>query len=72
MKTFIKVIGAGLLTLSCVTASDARSHAKRHSPIQSEADYYRSDYDTTRDRESSFVSRPSTGLPNECSTHGGG
>ena len=50
MKIFITVVGAGLLALSCVTASDARSHAKRHSPTQSQADYYRSDYDTVRDR----------------------
>ena len=69
MKTFIRVIGAGLLTLSCVTASDARSHAKRHSPIQNEADYNRSDYDTVRDRG---ISCSDAGLNNECSTHGGG
>jgi len=70
MKTFITVIGAGLLTLSSVTASDARSHVKRNSPIQSEQGYYRSDYDNTvRDRG---ISCSDAGLNNECSTHGGG
>ena len=64
MKTFITMMGAGLLVLSSVTVSDARQ--------QSGADYYRSDYNSTRDRDSSCFSR-STGLPTEfaCSPNGG-
>ncbi len=40
MKTFVIVVGGVLLALSCVTASDARSHAKRQAPTQSEPSYY--------------------------------
>ena len=49
MKSLITIVGGVLLTLSSVTASDARLHAKGQSPVQSEANYSRSDYDTTRD-----------------------
>ena len=68
MKTFVTVVGGVLLALSCVTASDARSHAKRQAPTQSEPTYY----DQERGRDSSCFSR-STGLPNEfaCSSNGG-
>jgi hypothetical protein len=68
MKTFITMMGAGLLVLSSVTVSDARQHARQ----QSGADYYRSDYNSTRDRDSSCFSR-STGIPTEyaCSANGG-
>ena len=68
MKTFVTVLGGVLLALSCVTASDARSHAKRQAPTQSEPTYY----DQERGRDSSCFSR-STGLPNEfaCSSNGG-
>ena len=67
MKTFITMMGAGLLVLSSVTVSDARQHAR-----QSGADSYRSDYNSTRDRDSSCFSR-TTGLPTEfaCSANGG-
>ena len=60
MKTFVTILGAGLLVLSSVTVSDARQHARQ----QSGADYYRSDYGSTRDRDNSCFSR-STGLPTE-------
>ena len=68
MKTLITMMGTGLLVLSSVTVSDARQHARQ----QSGADYYRSDYNSTRDRDSSCFSR-ATGLPTEyaCSTSGG-
>jgi hypothetical protein len=68
MKTFITMMGAGLLVLSSVTVSDARQHARQ----QSGADYYRSDNDSTRDRDSSCFSR-STGIPTQqaCSSNGG-
>jgi len=68
MKTFLTISGGILLALSCVTASDARSHAQRQAPTQSEPTYY----DQERGRDSSCFSR-STGLPNEfaCSSNGG-
>ncbi len=68
MRTLITTIGAALLVLSYATVSDA----KRLSPTQSRVDYYRSDYDTTRDRDNSCFSR-STGLPEQyaCSSNGG-
>ena len=68
MKTFITMMGTGLLVLSSVTVSYARQHARQ----QSGADYYRSDYNSTRDRDSSCFSR-ATGLPTQyaCSTSGG-
>ena len=69
MKTFITMMGAGLLVLSSVTVSDARQHARQ----QSEADSYRSDYNSARDnRDSSCFSR-ATGLSAEraCSANGG-
>ena len=40
MRTFITIVGAVLLALSCVTASDAREHAKRQAPTQSEPTQY--------------------------------
>jgi len=68
MKTFLTISGGILLALSCVTASDARSHAQRQAPTQSEPTYY----DQERGRDSSCFSR-STGLPNQyaCSSNGG-
>ena len=68
MKTFLTISGGILLALSCVTASDARSHAKRQAPTQSEPTYY----DQERGRDSSCFSR-STGLSNQyaCSVNGG-
>jgi len=69
MKTFVTVVGGVLLALSCVTASDARSHAKRQAPTQSEAVYDRSDSNTTRDRDNScFTSVPAL---YGCSANGG-
>ena len=67
MKTFLTVVGGALLALSCVTASDARPHAKQQTPTQSG-----SGYDTTGDRDSSCFSR-STSLSDQyaCSSHGG-
>jgi hypothetical protein len=32
MKTFLTLVGGVLLVLSCVTASDARSHATQQGP----------------------------------------
>ncbi len=71
MKTFLTIAGAVLLALSCATASDARQHAKRVSPTQSEPVFNSSDYNPTRDRDSSCFD--STGLPQlyACSPHGG-
>ena len=68
MKTFLTISSGILLALSCVTASDARSHAQRQGPTQSEPTYY----DQERGRDSSCFSR-STGLPNQyaCSSNGG-
>jgi len=68
MKTFLTISGGILLALSCVTASDARSHAQRQAPTQSEPTYY----DQERGRDSSCFSR-STGLSNQyaCSSNGG-
>jgi hypothetical protein len=68
MKTFLTISGGILLALSFVTASDARQHAKRQAPTQSEPTYY----DQERGRDSSCFSR-STGLPNQyaCSVNGG-
>ena len=40
MRTFITIVGAVVLALSCVTASDAREHAKRQAPTQSEPTQY--------------------------------
>ncbi len=72
MRSFLTVIGAALLVLSYVTISDARPHAKWLGPTQSGADYNRSDYDSSRDGDSSCFSRY-TGLPDQyaCSSHGG-
>ena len=69
MKTLIAVMGAGLLVLSSLTVSNARPYAR----TQSGPDYYRPDYDSSRDRDNSCFSR-STGLPNQfaCSGSGGG
>ncbi len=69
MRFFITIAGAVLLVLSSVTASDARLHAKRQAPTQSELSYYGSNSDTVRSRD---ISCDSVGLRNECSTHGGG
>jgi len=76
MKTFIPIAGAFLLALSCATASDARQHAKRLSPAQSEPVFNNSDYAPTLGRNT--LSRDSscfygTGLPElyACGAHGG-
>jgi hypothetical protein len=68
MKTFVTVVGGALLALSSVTVSDARPHAQRQAPAQSEPTYY----DQERGRDSSCFSR-STGLPDQyaCSSNGG-
>ncbi len=68
MKTFLTISGGILLALSCVTASDARSHANRWAPAQGEPSYYGQE----RGRDSSCFSR-STGLPDQyaCSSNGG-
>jgi hypothetical protein len=70
MKTFITMMGAGLLVLSSVTVSDARQHARQQ---QSGADSYRSDYNNTRDNRDSSCFSGSTGIPTEraCSAGGG-
>ena len=69
MKTFVTIVCGVLLALSCVTASDARQHAKRLSTSQSEAVYDRSDSNTTRDRDNScFASVPAL---YGCSANGG-
>jgi len=39
MKTFVTISGGILLTLSCVTASDARPHNERLKPTQVEVFY---------------------------------
>ena len=72
MRPFMTVMGAGLLGLSYVTVSDARTHAQRPGPTQSQAEYNRFNYDTERDRDSSCFSR-ATGLPSSfaCSSNGG-
>ncbi len=67
MRSFITIMGAGLLVLSAVTVSNA----KKPIPSQRGADYYRPNTDS-RDRDGSCFSR-STGLPEEyaCSSSGG-
>jgi hypothetical protein len=66
MKTFLTIVGAGLLALSCVTASDAREHAKRQAPTQGEPSY------SDQERGNSCFSR-SLGIPDQyaCSSNGG-
>ena len=68
MKTFLTIVGGVLLALSCVTAADAKLHAKRQAPTQSEP----SSYNQERGGDSSCFSR-STGLPDQyaCSSNGG-
>ena len=68
-KTVLTFSVSMLLVAASLTSSDARSHAKRQAPTQSQSSYYRWNYDTTRDRD---VSCSDAGLRNECSTHGGG
>ena len=51
MRTFVTVAGSVLLTVSCVTASDARQHARQQSPTQSQTIYNNSDYNNTRNRD---------------------
>ena len=46
MKTFVTISGGILLTLFCVAPSDARLHANREGPTQSEPSYYYPDYDS--------------------------
>ena len=61
-----------LLVAASATSSNARPHAQRLNPTQSQSVYYHSDSDTSRDRDSSCFSR-STGLPDQyaCSASGG-
>ena len=68
-KTFLTFSVSMLLVAASLTSSDARQHANRQAPTQSEYSY-RSD--TTRDRDSSCFGR-STGLPDQyaCSSQGG-
>jgi hypothetical protein len=70
MRTFIAIVGGGLLAITCATASDARQHAKQVRPTQNEPIYY-PDYNNTRDRDSSCFN--SSGLPElyACSGNGG-
>jgi hypothetical protein len=53
MKTLTAIMGGLLLTLSCVTASDARVHAKRQAQDQSQPTYY--------DRQPTYFDRDSSG-----------
>ena len=48
MKTFLTISAGILLTLSFVATSDARPHANREGPTQSEPSYYNPDYDSQR------------------------
>jgi hypothetical protein len=72
MRTFIKIAGSVLLTVSCVTASDARQHARQQPTTQRQTIYDNSDYNNTRGQDSSCFN--STGLPElyACSGNGGG
>ena len=65
MKTFIAIVGGLLLTLSSATASDARQHANRQAPTQSEP----SSYNQERGGDNSCI----TGVPvmYGCSANGG-
>ena len=67
-KTLLMLSASILLVAATATSSDARQQARQ----QSGADSYRSDYNSTRDRDSSCFSR-STGIPTEfaCSVNGG-
>ncbi len=46
MKTFVTISGGILLALSCVATSDARLHANRQAPTQSEPSNYNPDQDS--------------------------
>jgi len=71
-KTFVTFSAGMLLVAASATSSDARQHAQRQALTQSESSYYRSGYDTARDRDSSCFSR-ATGLSDQyaCSSNGG-
>lgn len=68
LSTFSAIV---LLAAASVTSSDAKPHANRVSPTQSESVYYNSDYNGTPRPDNSCFS--STGLPEmyACSSHGG-
>ena len=70
-KTFLTFSASMLLVAASVTSSDARPHGTRLTRTQSESTYYHSDYNGTRDRDSSCFR--STGLPDlyACSANGG-
>jgi len=68
-KTLLGFLASVLLVAGSATSSDARPHAKRLSPTQSESSY-RSDYDTTRDRDSSCFQSIGPAMY-ACSSHGG-
>ena len=67
-KTLLTFSASILLVAAYAASSDARSHAQRQAPTQSEPTYY----DQERGRDSSCFSR-STGIPNQyaCSVNGG-
>jgi hypothetical protein len=67
-KTILTFSVSMLLVAASLTPSDARSHAKRQAPTQSEP----SSYNQERGGDSSCFSR-ATGLPTEyaCSANGG-
>ena len=48
MKTFVRISGGILLTLSYVAPSDARPHANGVGSTQSEPSTYNTDYDSQR------------------------
>jgi hypothetical protein len=66
-KTLFTFAASVLLVAASATSSDARSHAKRQAPIQSESVYYH--WDSNNMRDSSCFS----GLPAlyACSVNGG-
>jgi hypothetical protein len=72
MRTFLTLAGGVLVTVSCVTASDARQNTRQLPPTQRQTIYNNYDYNNTRNLDSSCFY--STGLPElyACSGKGGG
>ena len=69
MKTFLAIAGGGLLALSCVTASDARSRTNQQAPTQIPTQSEPTYYNQERGRDNScFYSVPAM---YGCSTNGG-
>jgi hypothetical protein len=68
-KTLFTLSATLLLVAASATSSDARPHAQRLSPTQSESVYHRSDFNSMRYRDSSCFH----GLPEiyACSASGG-